>query len=83
LVYPDTVTVGTRVTDMGRASMRLGHAVYSHSQRALVADGETVVVFFDFQAQRPKRIPAEVRQKLEAFQGPLPMSLPPVSVSGV
>jgi acyl-CoA thioesterase FadM len=55
--------------------MRLGHAVFSHSQQSLVADGETVVVFFDFQAQRPRRVPSDVRAKLEAFQGPLPASV--------
>ena len=66
VVYPDTVRVGTRMAEMGRSSMILAHTVYSDSHRAIAADGQTVIVFFDFQRQRPTRIPPEVREKLES-----------------
>jgi acyl-CoA thioester hydrolase len=64
IIYPDTIRVGTRTTKLGRSSMVLGHAVFSESHGRLVADGQTVVVFFDVQRQRPTRIPAEVRELL-------------------
>ncbi len=64
LTYPDTVCVGTHVAELGRSRMTLAHAVYSRAQQRIVADGETVVVFFDRVAQRPTRIPAEVRNAL-------------------
>ena len=64
VLYPDTIRVGTRIAELGRSSMTLGHAVFSNSHRAIVADGQTVVVFFDFQRQRPTRIPPEIREKL-------------------
>ena len=69
LTYPDTVCVGTRVAELGRSRMTLAHAVYSQTQQRIVADGETVVVFFDRQAQRPTRIPAEVRDALGPAEG--------------
>lgn len=65
VTYPDTVSVGTRVAELGRSRMTLAHRVFSHAQQQTVADGETVVVFFDRQAQRPTRIPAAVRSALE------------------
>jgi acyl-CoA thioester hydrolase len=64
VTYPDTVCVGTRVAELGRSRMTLTHAVYSQSQQRIVADGETVVVFVDRRAQRPTRIPAQVRAAL-------------------
>lgn len=64
ITYPDEVCVGTRVAELKHSRMTLSHAVYSHTQRQLVADGETVVVFFHRHKQRPTRVPAEVREKL-------------------
>ncbi len=64
LVYPDTVRIGTRVSEMGRTRMTLVHAVYSDHLRAIAVDGQTVVVFVDFSTGRPTRLPAEVRERL-------------------
>ena len=49
--------------------MTIEHAVYSESQQQLVADGDSVVVLFDYSAGRPHRIPDDMRQLLEAFEG--------------
>ncbi|MCY2993049.1 MAG: thioesterase family protein [Planctomycetota bacterium] len=68
VVYPDTVHVATKVADIGPARLILAHAVYSESQRAVTTDGQTVIVFFDYQAQRPRRVPDEVRVKMLALQ---------------
>ncbi len=61
LHFPDTVMVGTRVSRLGRSSMTLQHAVYSEQLGEIAADGESVVVVFDFDKQRPIRIPDLVR----------------------
>lgn len=68
VVYPDTVLVGTRVAEISAARLHLRHAVYSQAQQAVTTDGETVIVFFDYAAQRPRRVPDEVREKLLALQ---------------
>ena len=67
--YPDTVHVGARIRRIGRSSMTLEHAVYSEAQGQLVADGDSVVVLFDYTAGRPHRIPDDMRQAFEAFEG--------------
>ncbi len=67
IMYPDSVYVGTKLASLRRSSMTLGHAVYTQSQRELATKGETVVVFFDYDANRPRRVPDEVREKIEAF----------------
>ena len=71
IVYPDTVYVGTKLASLRRGSMTLAHGVYSQSQSVLATEGETVVVFFDYDAKRPRRVPNDVREKIEAFDGSL------------
>ncbi len=64
ITYPDVICVGTRVAELKHSRMTLAHAVYSRTQGQIVADGQTVVVFFNRHKQRPTRVPAEVREKL-------------------
>jgi acyl-CoA thioester hydrolase len=66
LFYPDDVLVAARLGELGRSSLTIEHAVYSCSQQAVVYDGQTVVVIFDYTANRPRRIPDELRAKLLA-----------------
>jgi acyl-CoA thioester hydrolase len=68
IAYPDTVQVGTRLVRLAHASMTLGHLVCSLSQQTRTTSGETVVVFFDFEAGRPRRVPADVRERVLALQ---------------
>ena len=68
LTYPDTVSVTAKVGRLGRSSLTIEHTVMSHSQQQVAADGETVVVIFDYEAQRPRRIPEEVRAAIERFE---------------
>lgn len=69
IVYPDIVYVGTKLASMRRSSMTLAHGVYTQSHGELATKGETVVVFFDYDANRPRRVPDEVREMIEAFDG--------------
>lgn len=76
VTYPDTVHVATKVDDIGPARLILAHAVYSESQRAVTTDGQTVIVFFDYKAQRPRRVPDEVRVRMLALQRAVGQNLP-------
>ena len=71
ILYPDTVQIGARVSRMGRSSIIIQHAVYSEKQQCLAADGESTVVIFDYNAQRPVRVPQDVRDCLESIEGPV------------
>jgi acyl-CoA thioester hydrolase len=69
LAYPDTVCVGVRVCGLRRSSMTMAHAVYSQSLGQIAAEGESVVVIFDYGANRPRRIPDEMRAAIERTEG--------------
>lgn len=74
LRYPDKVTVGCRVVSIGRSSLTFQHVVFSEHQNAIAAEGESVVVAFDYESQRPVRIPDDVREQLQGFQSDLSSS---------
>lgn len=69
LKHPDTVLISASITEIGRSSMKMKHLIYSQSQQAVAAEGESTVVMFDYAAQRPTRVPDEVRQKIEQLEG--------------
>ena len=70
LRFPDTVYIGSRMTRVGRSSADIGHAVISHQQGQLVAEGSSVIVIFDYTAQRVTRIPEDLRTLFEASMRP-------------
>lgn len=71
LRYPGHVVVGSRVTRLGRSSLTVAHTIVSQETGELAADGESIVVVFDFERQRPKRIPGDIRKAIVTFQGPV------------
>ena len=69
LGHPDTVLVSASIASIGRTSMKMVHLVYSTVQQAVAAEGESVIVMFDYQAQRPILVADEIRGKIEALEG--------------
>ncbi|MBI1249427.1 acyl-CoA thioesterase [bacterium] len=69
LRYPDDVLIGARMIKLGGTSMKVEHVIYSVSQQAVVADGESGVVYFDYANQRPVAIPDEVRSLISLCEG--------------
>jgi acyl-CoA thioester hydrolase len=69
LHYPDTVHIGARVSHLGRSSMVMDHAVFSDRLGQLAADGTSTVVMFDYTANKPRRIPDEIRAAVERLEG--------------
>lgn len=72
LRYPDTVWIGARVVKVGRSSFSMLHAVYSQAWGDQVAsEGESVIVVFDYKANRPQRVPDVMLEAMRAFEGDL------------
>jgi acyl-CoA thioester hydrolase len=71
LKYPDAILVSASVREIGRSSMKMRHLIYSGSQQAIAAEGESTVVMFDYVNQRPTRVPDEIRQQIERLEGRL------------
>ena len=67
--HPDFLYIGGRMTRIGTSSMTVQHAIYSQQQQKLVADGESVMVLFDYQAQQSHPVPADLRRAVEDLEG--------------
>jgi acyl-CoA thioester hydrolase len=64
LSFPDRVTVGVRVVNIGRSSVRYDLAVFRNDEDIAAAEGHFVHVFVERDSQRPVAIPDEARNKL-------------------
>jgi acyl-CoA thioester hydrolase len=64
LLYPDTICVGTSVTKLGKTSLIMKHWIYSEKLQAIASEGDSVIVMFDYESQRPTRIPEDLRALL-------------------
>jgi acyl-CoA thioester hydrolase len=67
--FPDTILCSARCVRLGNSSLTLRSQVWSEQRRAIVAEGEVVVVMLDYEAQRSVAIPEVVRAAIEALDG--------------
>jgi acyl-CoA thioester hydrolase len=67
--FPDTVYVGIRVARIGRTSIGFEHVIASETQNAIVAEGTSTTVVFDYNTQKPHPVPNSVRQAIAALEG--------------
>lgn len=65
MTYPGTVEVRLYVGPPGGASVPTFYELRVEGDSELYADGAAVVVFIDMKSQRSKRIPPEIRERLE------------------
>ena len=68
LSFPDRVTVGVRVANIGRSSVRYDLAVFRNDEDIAAAEGHFVHVFVERGSQRPVPIPDEARGKLQRLR---------------
>lgn len=69
LKFPDTVHIGTRVTRFGNTSIQIDHAVYSEAHKAISTTGTSITVVFDYDLNKPVRVPANLREAICEFEG--------------
>src|SRR5262245_17515748 len=68
LTHPDTMLVSASIASVGRTSMKMAHLVYSTSQQVVVAEGDSVIVMFDYKSQRPFPVPDDIRAKIDELE---------------
>lgn len=66
--FPDTITVGASVSKIGNSSVTIDHDIWSNQHSAVVAKGSSVVVMFDYVAQKPVQISDQIRAAIEKLE---------------
>lgn len=67
IFYGQRVEIGSRIVDIGRTSLRLAHRIEADGK--LAAEGDGILVHYDYAGQRSTPISDEMRAKIEAFEG--------------
>ncbi len=75
LTYPDTVTVGTRVESLGEDRFLMRYYVKSHASGRIAAEGDGLIVYFDYAQQRKHEIPAPIVEAIRGLDQPAPFTL--------
>jgi acyl-CoA thioester hydrolase len=64
LHYPDTVIVGTKILSMEEDRFVMGYEVFSTKHKRIAADGEGVIVAYDYHNNKKVPIPEALRIKI-------------------
>lgn len=68
LSYPDTVFVGARAEQVSEDRFLMKYLAVSRRHAKPAAEGEGLIVSFDYRAQRKAPLPAEVRARIEELE---------------
>ncbi|MBB5325871.1 acyl-CoA thioester hydrolase [Anoxybacillus tepidamans] len=65
--FGQTLNVETNVSKIGNKSFHIVHRILDAKTKALIAIGETAVVYFNFETQKSEPIPDDLRQQLQRY----------------
>jgi acyl-CoA thioester hydrolase len=69
LTYPDTVSVGVRVSEVGQDRFVMQYRAVSHKLAAIAAEGDGLLVAYDYREKCKAAIPDAVRRRIEEVEG--------------
>ena len=69
LSFPDNIWTGARILELGKDRMTFEHKIYSERWgEELVAEGQAVIVGFDYSKGAKAELPDVLRAKIEAME---------------
>ena len=77
LTYPDTIFVGSRVTEMGEDRFTMVHRLVSEAHGLVAAEGSGLIVTYDYNLGQKAPIPSQIRSRIADLDRPGPMKLDP------
>ncbi len=72
LVYPDQVRVGVSAVDVKADRFTMLYGVWSEAQQKMAADGEGLIVAYDYNVKRKASLPERVKASISDLQKTLP-----------
>ena len=68
LTYPDTVSVGVRVSEIQSDRFVMEHIIVSHQHQKIAAEGDAIVVSFNYRDNKKAALPAEIKKRIEELE---------------
>ncbi|MFL5243972.1 MAG: acyl-CoA thioesterase [Gemmataceae bacterium] len=69
LTYPDTISVGARITTLSDDRFTLEHRIVSNRLQAVTTEGRGTIVTLDYATGKKVPIPEKLRQKIAEIEG--------------
>lgn len=69
LSYPDHVSIGARISEIQEDRFLMKYAVVSRKHRKLAAEGDGLMVCYDYNTNSKAVIPDELRKRIAALEG--------------
>lgn len=68
LSYPDTVSVGTRISEAGEDRFTMESRIISQQHKRLAAEAQSVIVMLDYRHHKKAALPAEIRRRIKLLE---------------
>ncbi|HSE32410.1 MAG TPA: thioesterase family protein [Pyrinomonadaceae bacterium] len=68
LRYPDTVSIGTRVSTIEDDRFTMEYFVVSHKHERVAADGTGLIVCYNYKENKKTSIPEELKRRIEELE---------------
>lgn len=69
LTYPDTISMGARITEIKSDRFTMALCVFSHRMQKIAAEGSAEIVAFNYRENKKAALPEQVRKNIEALEG--------------
>ena len=69
LGYPDTVSVGAKAEEVGDDRFVMKYLVVSHRHERPAAEGDGLIVSYDYRASTKAPLPEEIRRRIRDLEG--------------
>jgi acyl-CoA thioester hydrolase len=69
LTHPDRISAAARVSEIGDDRFTMSYAVVGRQAAKLAAEGDGLIVSYDYRENRKAPVPDEVRRRIEALEG--------------
>lgn len=68
LAYPDTITISTSAGKIQGKRFTMEYAVYSQQHQQLAAEGNGLIIFYDYERQQSCDVPEEIKHAIENIE---------------
>lgn len=69
LTYPDTVSIGARISELAEDRFLMKYAVISHRHQKIAAEGDGLIVSYNYRELRKSHLPDQIKRRIEALEG--------------
>jgi acyl-CoA thioester hydrolase len=68
LQYPDKISVGAHVSDLQDDRYTMKYIIYSHAMKNVAAEGEGIIVVYDYNRNSKCLMPDQIRKKIQKLE---------------